>query len=356
MNLLLLTENWPPRIGGIEKYLTGLIDGLEREKDIIVHVIEPSKKRIFWPVIRPAWLPLFLYIWKFVKREQIDIVLCGKALFEGLVGYYLKKYLQIPYVVFTYAMEIEMWLRNPRTHRKLVRVLKNADKVVVINDVTKKRIIDLGISVDKIVKIYPALDDQFLQRIKKGDDQGNILAKYKLPHPYILTVARLVPRKGIDDLIRAYAKLDQVTFTNIDLVIIGDGPHRKALEQVAEGEFVRPHFLGAVPDEDLPALFANARLFALTPKNVAGDIEGFGIVYLEAAAAGLPIVATRTGGVPEAVQSLPNHVLIDSGNVDAIADALIKLLSQDKILSTPNASPRYVDRAQQLLTALRQID
>src|SRR5688572_24346197 len=114
--VLLLAENWEPRIGGIERYLKGVVETLQKE-GFEVEVVEPRVKKFFWPVIKPSWLPLFIFLWRKVRRRDFDVLLCGKALFEGLLGYYLKKYLGIPYLVFTYAMEIDAWQRNDATWR-----------------------------------------------------------------------------------------------------------------------------------------------------------------------------------------------------------------------------------------------
>ena len=134
MKALLLAENWPPRVGGIENYLTNIARHLGEES---VEAVTPDKRRFFWPIIKPAWLPLFLGFYRKAKRGEFEVVLCGKALFEGLIGYYLKKRLGIPYVVFTYAMEIEVWASDPRDRKKLEKVLKAADRVVYINEITK---------------------------------------------------------------------------------------------------------------------------------------------------------------------------------------------------------------------------
>jgi phosphatidyl-myo-inositol dimannoside synthase len=352
MHCLLIAENWPPRVGGIEKYLTNISQQLQHLPGIDVSVIAPNvrnekklpitsrpptgdrpaglasqlsvtRKRFFWPLIRPKWLPLFIFIYRLVKRENVEVVLCGKALFEGLAGYYLKKHAGIPYVVFTYAMEIEEWASQPATRRKLERVLRQADRVICINEVTRKKLLNLGVTEERLKKIYPGVEEHFF----KPPENLRVLKKYNVARPYILTVARLIPRKGLDDLIEAFAHIDQVTYPDVQLVIVGAGYDRERLKKIAEREFIRPLFLGNVPDEDLAALYAQAELFALTPKAVAGDIEGFGIVYLEAGAAGIPVIGTRTGGVPEAIVHQKTGLLVEAGNRESIKNALERLLS-----------------------------
>lgn len=360
MKYLLLTENWPPRIGGIEKYLSGLAWGLQKSGKT-VEVVAPKargseapvlgiaaiRKRFFYPILKPSWLALFIFLWRKIKREGDVTLLCGKALFEGLIGHYLKKYLGTKYVVFTYGMEINHWKSVPYITRKLVRSLTNADAVIVINKEIQSTLVELGVSKDRIHTIYPAIDPDFSKRIASNSNNSGVLEKHNIKKPYILSVGRFVPRKGFDDLIEAFAKLDQVKHESVQLVIAGDGPDRKRIEKIAEAEYVRPVFVGAVSDDELAVLYSNANMFALTPKNDNGDIEGYGIVYLEAAAAGLPIVATKTGGVPEALTGIPRSTMVAPGDIQAISSALADSLVLDsRSAYTPTD---YTARAKQLL-------
>jgi len=329
MKVLLLAENWPPRVGGIENYLTNIKRHMPPGS---VEAVTPDSKRFFWPIIKPAWLPLFVFLYRQAKKEKYDVVLCGKALFEGLVGYYLKKRLSIPYVVFTYAMEVEEWSSEPRERKKLVKVLINADRVVYINDITKESLLKLGVEKKRLVKIWPGVDKQFLHKVGE-DDLNRVLGAHNVKRPYIITVARLIARKGIDVLIEAFSHLDQTKFGDVDLVIVGEGEEENELKKLAGHLFVEESvkFLGLVPDEDLPALYQGAQLFALTPRRIEGDAEGFGIVYLEAAAAGKPAVATDTGGVKEAVKEGHTGLVVPPEEPAAVRLVLERLLSDDKL-------------------------
>ncbi len=390
MNILLLAENWPPRIGGIEKYLTNIAKGLQELPGNKVTVIAPAiisknasrlpiirpqtagdseahaqgadrlnwradyniqvtRRRFFWPFMKPKWLPLFVYLYRLASREKIDVVLCGKALFEGLIGYYLKKYLNIPYIVFTYAMEIAEWEKSLAAKKKLVRVLKNADKIVCINELTRKQLLKLGANERHLGKIYPGVEEKYFNAKASTDIQE----KYSVNQPYIISVGRLIPRKGFDNLIEAYSMLDQTKYSDVNLVIIGDGPEHERLEALAQKLYVQPKFLGPVPDEDLPALYAGAELFALTPKEIARDIEGFGIVYLEANAAGIPVIGTRTGGVPEAVEHNKTGLLVESENPKSIKDACEQLLANKNKTRSLGISGR--ERARHEFTWPKQI-
>jgi phosphatidylinositol alpha-1,6-mannosyltransferase len=319
MKVLLLAENYPPRRGGIENYLFNITKYL-RAGGVEVEVVEPSVQRFFWPLVRPKWLPVWLKIWRKAKRGEFEVVLCGKALFEGLVGYYLKKHLGIPYIVFTYMMEIDDWSARPLNKRKLVRVLKTADRVVYINDETKQKLKELGVEDKQLVKIWPGVGDEMftsppapLLRNERG--------------AYVLCISRLVKRKGVDLLIEAFGKIDQTRFSEVKLLIAGDGPERKNLEALAKKEWINTsvQFLGEIKDEELPALYASAQVFVLTPR----EAEGFGIVYIEAAAQGVPALATKVGGTKEAVLYKETGLVVQP-KVAAITEGLEYLLSHEE--------------------------
>lgn len=339
MKLLLLAENWPPRRGGIENYLTHIVSFLPKES---VTVVVPQgnapeeipigagiqaviRKRFFWPIIKPSWLPLFFFIKGLLKKNNVDIIFCGKTLFEGLLAYHIKKSLNTPYVVFTYAMEIEVWAKTQS--KKLQRVLQLADRVVYINEETKKTLLELGVSEKQLVKIWPGVSEFWFEDIS-AEKQTATLNAYGITKPYVLTGARLIARKGIDIVIEAFAGLDTATRSAHQLVIFGEGPEEKHLKELAAKQpGIEITFLGHVPTHDLPALYKNAAVFVLPPRVVKEDREGFGIVYLEAGAAGIPVIGTLTGGVPEAVIHNQTGILVQPDNSKAVQEAMETILT-----------------------------
>lgn len=351
MRIGLITENWPPAIGGIENYLEHVASYLNKGGDEVTviaskvagadrkkkgdkkELLGPKviRKRFFSNIVRPRWWPLYRWIRKKAKQEKWEVVFCGKALFEGLIGYLLKKKCGVPYVIFTYAMEIEDWKSNLWQKLKLKKILRNADKVVCINDVTKKSLIELGVAESSIVKAWPGVDAKMLEESNAEQVEG-ILEKYELSQPYIISVGRLIKRKGFDLVIEAFSQIDQTKFGDTKLVIVGDGPELDKLQGDVEGELLDTSvlFLPDVPNKDLRALYAGAHLFVLAPREIVNDIEGFGIVYLEAAAQGVPCIGTKTGGVPEAVVDGGTGIVVKSENVDAICKAMERILADNE--------------------------
>ncbi|MEK7500465.1 MAG: glycosyltransferase family 4 protein, partial [Patescibacteria group bacterium] len=272
-----------------------------------------------------------------------DIIICGKALVEGRIALLLKKKFGIPFTICTYGMEIATWSRTARVKKQLEKVIHHADAVLHINNKTKQELLALGAPEEKLHVLYPGIDAEKLSVMNNPDD---VLKKYGITPPYIICVARLVKRKGIDDLIQAFAKITvipapepesrqstawipgQARDDKLSLVIIGDGPERKTLEKLAKKINANVVFLGKISDEDIRALYSKATLFALTPKELPGDYEGFGIVYLEAGFFGLPVVGTKTGGVAQAIEDGTTGLLAEPGNTLSIQNTLQKMLSE----------------------------
>src|SRR6185312_16422875 len=148
--------------------------------------------------------------------------------------------------------------------------------------------------------------------------------------PVVVCVSRLVPRKGQDMLIRAMPAIRQ-RVPGAALVIVGGGPYLTSLKRLAHSFGVAEHvvFTEGVPGDELPAHHALADVFAM-PCRTRGaglDVEGLGIVFLEASATGVPVVAGRSGGAPETVQHNKTGLVVDGREVDEIADAVTELLT-----------------------------
>ena len=196
-----------------------------------------------------------------------------------------------------------------------------------INTVTTKTLQELGAAKERVVKITPAVDQRFLRDVSPALVESTI-QHFGLRQPYIIAVGRLIERKGFDTLIEAFSQLDQTKYATVKLVFVGDGPDRPRLSQVVAENYMQTSitFLGSVEDRYLPALYTGAEFFALTPRDIRGDAEGFGIVYLEAAARGKPAVATNTGGVAEAVVHNATGLIVEADSPSAVKDALTSLL------------------------------
>lgn len=338
--LLLLTETFPPSVGGIQAYLSGLWGTLSPEKSFVIaspqsgdrawdaqrpyHVDRVPMRALAYPRWRSAWQAAR----NLIHKEKIEAIVCGKALFEGRAAVRLAEELSIPFVVCTYAMEIETWLQDLRTRKQLQYVLEKAGRVVVINEQTKTVLKSLGIPEQCLVKLYPGVREEYFSA-PSGLDAFR--TRHHLEGKRVITtVARLVPRKGVRIVLDALAGIRR-EIPNVHLLLVGDGPERDALQRRVREQKLEDAvtFLGDASNDDTRRALAVADIFALTPIELQGDREGFGIVYLEAAALGKPAVASRTGGVPEAVRDGETGVLVSPNDVRATAKAMKDLLTDD---------------------------
>jgi phosphatidylinositol alpha-1,6-mannosyltransferase len=158
----------------------------------------------------------------------------------------------------------------------------------------------------------------------------------------VLSVSRLSAYKGHETIMRAIPLMQ--SGSALRYVIVGDGPHRQSLETIAERLGIRAqiHFAGRVPDQELVLYYAMADVFALCTEERRDetDVEGFGIVFLEASASGLPIVATNAGGIPDAVADGETGFLVPAGDPAATAIALDRLLLDDQLAAAMGARGR----------------
>jgi phosphatidylinositol alpha-1,6-mannosyltransferase len=191
------------------------------------------------------------------------------------------------------------------------------------------------------VVIPPGVDPQRFQPID-ADQRAEVRRKYRIDpdRPLVLGLSRLVPRKGFDDLIRAVAGLDD----SVQLAIAGSGRDERRLMDLAVSHQVHPRvrFLGRVPEADIAPLYASADVFSMLCRDRWGGLEaeGFGIVFLEAAACGVPSVAGRSGGSHEAVVDGETGFVVEPRDVDAVGAALARLLGDEALRSRLGAAAR----------------
>ena len=347
---LLITLGFPPAVGGMQRYLYQRCQAVG-ESQVIVLAPKTAGWREFdaqqpflicrWssplgqvPVIKRVLqltLPLF-YALSLYYRQGFDGIECGQPLPFGLIALFFRKVFGIPYLVWTYGNDILRPQRYRCLRRLLRLVLNNADAIVAISQSTKREIVRLGLNPDRVSVIQPAVD---IQRFHPQIDSSQVVTLHHLQGKrVILTVARLVERKGIDVVIRAMPKVLEAVPDAVYLVI-GTGPYQGTLERLAresglEGKVI---FVGQVPDEELPCYYGACDLFVLLSRTLAdkGETEGFGIVFLEAGACGKPVIGGRGGGTSEAIEDGVTGLLIDPLDVNEIADTIVRVLEDEEL-------------------------
>jgi phosphatidylinositol alpha-1,6-mannosyltransferase len=344
---LLVTNDFPPKIGGIQSYLHELWRRLPPADATVFTTrhagdaawdaeqgfrVVRARERVLLPT-----RSLATRIDDLARDVDADVVLLDPWLPLGHLG---PRLTAAPYVVVVHGAEVTVPGRLPGSRQVGGRVLRGAAGIVAAGHYPAREaehaagrrlpgiVVPPGVDVDRFVPLDAAARRETRQELGLHPDR-----------PLVLGVSRLVPRKGFDVLIDAVVGLPDV-----ELALAGAGRDRKRLERRAaeRGIAERVRFLGRVPDDDrFPRLYASADVFAMPCRDRWGGLEaeGFGIVFLEAAAAGVPAVAGRSGGSHEAVLDGETGFVVD-GRVPEVRAALAELLGDDARRARMGAAAR----------------
>ena len=355
--VLLVTNDFPPRRGGIQSYLENLVDELVAGGAHTLTVYAPkwkgapefdvAAKASGYEVVRhPTSLmvpePSVAHrMRRLIARNDIDTVWFGAAAPLALLSGLARDAGASRVIASTHGHEVG-WSMLPLARTALRRIGKDTDVVTFISQYTRSRFASAFGPDAALEHLAPGVD---VTRFEPDSvARAEMRARYELGgRPVVVCLSRLVPRKGQDMLIRALPAIRQ-RVAGTALVIVGGGPHRQALERLAHGFGVAEHvvFTGGVPGKELPAHHAMADVFAM-PCRTRGsglDVEGLGIVYLEASATGVPVVAGRSGGAPESVRDGETGVVVDGWDVGAIAAAVGELLADPDRAAAMGAAGR----------------
>jgi phosphatidylinositol alpha-1,6-mannosyltransferase len=348
---LLVTNDFPPKTGGIQSYLYELWRRLPPDETTVLTTpyagddgfdarqsfrIERSRARVLLPS-----RALARRVDEMARAARADVVFLDPMLPLGQIGPRLGA---APYVVVVHGAEVTVPGRLPGGHALARRVLRGAAGIVAAGSYPAREAAHaVGAPLAGLV-IPPGVDTE---RFRPLSDAERLAARRRFgfdpERPVILGVSRLVPRKGFDVMLAAAAQLPPA----VQVVIGGGGRDRRRLEARARrlGLGERARFLGRVPEADLPALYATADVFAMPCRERWNGLEaeGFGIVFLEAAACGVPGVAGRSGGSHEAVVDGETGVVVTPRDVGALRDALRRLLDDAALRARMGAAAR--DRA-----------
>jgi phosphatidylinositol alpha-1,6-mannosyltransferase len=243
-----------------------------------------------------------------------------------------------PYVVIAHGAEITVPGRLPVTQSLARRVLRGARGVVAAGQYPEHEAEHAARCDLDAVVVPPGVDVDRFRPPGSADEIATIRRRFGIDpeRPLVLGLSRLVPRKGFDVVIDAVRALD-----GVQLAIAGGGRDRKRLERHADGA-ANVRFLGRVEDAELPALYGSADAFAMCCRDRWGGLEaeGFGIVFLEAAACGVPAVAGRSGGAHEAVVDGETGFVVPPRDVAAVRASLAKLCSDEELRARMGAAAR----------------
>lgn len=338
-SLLVSGSYFPPQVGGISTMMAELCVQLGGDRvAVITGVPGPAGDtrldgvRVhrtatdFPPRSRSAALRLIGSLGIVLARERPAVVLYA-SIEDAFAAHWTHKVLGYRHIVFAHGNDILSAAKS--AWGKPRAALLAAGAVVANSRYTAGLLRDLGVTPGRVKVVHPGVDlDRFVQRPVGADER----ARWTRGRPQsrlLLSVGNLVERKGHDTVIRALAKLQ----SDIDLLylIAGDGPHRAPLQALAAttGVADRVVFLGYVPAAELPLLYSAADLFVMPSRErpEQRDVEGFGIVFIEAAACCVPAIGGRSGGIEDAVVDGETGSLVDPHDADALAAAIRQLLA-----------------------------
>lgn len=300
-----------------------------------------------WTLLRPESLPLYtnlfahLLLWSVSERPKA--FLSARVLPEGLIANAVGRLLRVPSAIFAHGEEVHrVRCDRPLPQRRKVtaymkrgflwRAFSQAD-LVIANSHFTAGLLRSGIAdPSRVAVVHPGTDPQRYRPMERDPELAKQLGVKDTK--VILTLGRLVIRKGQDIMIQAMPQvLERVP--GALYLIAGKGNYEQELRRLAHalGVAERVRFMGPADDEILPKLYNLADVFVMANREMpgSGDLEGFGIVFLEAGACGLPVIGGRSGGVPDAIVHGETGLLVDGNSPQAVAEAVIHLLTKPEI-------------------------
>jgi phosphatidylinositol alpha-1,6-mannosyltransferase len=342
MRDLFITIDFPPDRGGVARYYGSLLSAMRfRRIDVLTQPIRQSDinqsaPRINGEIIRknlllrppwwPRWIPILWHVIRGILKDRPVFLYAGQLLPVGTVTMIASAVFRIPYCVFLHGLD----LIESKTHarkRWLARCVMSHAACLIVNSTATKNLIDPAIRNKEVLIVTPGCSMINVSIPKHESDE--LRQKFRCVNSFVLfSLARLVERKGIHVMIRALKNVLH-DIPHVQYIIGGDGPYRHALERLTREIRVQDHvmFLGDISEREAMRWYATCDLFCLTPCTLGGkDVEGYGIVYLEAGAFGKPVIGTRTGGVSEAVEHEKTGILVPENDPVKTANAIRKIL------------------------------
>ena len=325
--ILLLTLDFPPRTGGVARYLGALTDFFKEEISVI-SVPEKGdeefdqkvnylvrRQELLSKIIWPHWLKTAWLLLK--EKNNYQILIVSHLLPLGTAAWLAKIFTGRPYIVIVHGMDVAL-AKQSVIKKQLAGFVLSEAKVVVANSTALAEEVKKDFDVKKTEVVCPGI---------KNFPHNNVDRRYCDPgHFVLLTVSRLVPRKGHSRVLEAVVALKD-RIPNLHYKIVGDGPMKEILKKKVDeldlSSFVE--FLDNVSNEEFAEIYSSSDLFVMPTVANQADREGFGTVYLEAAAYGVPSIATRQPGVDEAVVDGETGILVADGNIDELAAAIFDL-------------------------------
>ncbi|MCL2423482.1 MAG: glycosyltransferase family 4 protein [Micrococcales bacterium] len=336
--LLVVTNDFPPGHGGIETYVHELVRRFDAD-DVVV----ATSRREGWqewdaaapyPVVRISRYPMLptrrvaREVVKIANEYECEAAWFGAAAPLGLLAADLRTRTQVRKVVSTTHGHEVWWAMVPGFRHALRNIARRADRVTYISDYTREHLVGT-LPVERMDQLSPGVTPEAFADVS-AEAIADLRRRWVLgDDPVVVSLSRLVARKGHDTLIAAWPQVLE-HHPNARLVIGGRGRYASHLTELVSKHKVSDAvtLAGFIADDDLAALYSTATVFAMPARSRLGglEVEGLGIVYLEAAAAGLPVITGQSGGAPEAVRDGQTGCVVDGTDPTAVAWQIVELL------------------------------
>ena len=356
VRVLLMAWNFPPTVGGIETVARHLADGLPGcGLDVFTiarHAPEGSDDPVIRRPERPGLAAYQLFAWREAWRRLravgAEVIVCA-GIVNAPVAWCLSRWFRIPYVLLAHGSDVA---HGGWWYRRVMRFLfRQAAGVPANSHPTRQLLEGIGCRPERIRVIHPGVDVERFRELGDAELQAWRVRHQVRGRRVLLTAGRLIRRKGILEFIEQVLPALVRQYPDLIYVVAGGDAtaslvHAERLletigrrvGQLGLQDSVR--LLGHVPDDTLREWYYLADLFVLPAIPVPGDVEGFGIVFLEAALARTPAVATRLGGIPDAVEPGQSGVLVNPGDPEALTRAIVELLDDPGRLAALGGSAR----------------
>ena len=354
---LLLTLEYPPNCGGVGVYLKNLVDNDEKYDFRVLKSNEQDKCSVenkgieefsfFYKYFWPRWLKVFFYLKKYYNTWDFKVLHISHNIPLGYVAYLLANKLDISYIIYLHGLDFNLMKESKWKSYWGKKILKKA-KVVVTNSQYLQNEVKsfLGNEKQNMEVIHPIPNQKLLkyidnQEIKDLAEKLKLDYRIEKDNKVLLTVGRLVERKGHALVLQALKDLPDYKY-----FILGKGPERENLEKLIKEYRLenRVYLLSRLDDKDLAVYYEMADLFIMPSLEIGADVEGFGIVYLEANAFALPVIAGQGKGVLEAVSDGENGLVLQKvRDIDEIVVKIKKILENEDFYNelSINAKSHY---------------
>jgi len=327
MKILFITRKFPPTKGGMEKVAYDLYNHLSEIEDVIL--VKWGGSNSWLPLVLPGILIRSVLI---LLTNKVDVIYLQDGLLSPL-GVILKLF-RIPIVITIHGLDITY--KNKVYQFVVPRCVAQLDNVICISQATKEECMHRGISKDKLSIVPNGISDDFFIENKDVDQLKEMLANELninlTDKKIILSVGRLVERKGLHWFIENVIPKIKKQRQDFVYLIVGDGTFKEKIRESIKENNLKDcvYMVGKVDDACLKTLYNAADVFVMPNIPVKGDMEGFGIVLLEAASCGISIVASNIEGIKDAIKDGKNGFLIEVFNFGRFVEVINKLLDNNE--------------------------